>query len=229
MPRLAVLVGRYPPAERRRREAMLQRYAGAALEIVPVEVPADPYLRQITAEFPAAAAPIYLDVMRQVEADGFDAVMPLGSLDLGVEVGRSHLRIPVIGPLEACMAEAARIAPRFGLLTYTSSIIPYMLSLAERYGWAERVAGVRALEIDLPDMVERLDLLRERALTVGRELVADGAGAIVVIGTTTCPLWLSPDDLGAELGVPVLDGVSVPIRLFRSGGGTPATLAPPDD
>lgn len=215
MARLAVLVGQFPPRERAAREATLRRYSDEALRIEPVEIPANPNVRQVTADLPDSLAQLVLAVMRQVETAGYDAVMPLGGLDLGVELARDSLRIPLIVPVQTCIDEAARIAGRFGLLTYTSSVIPYVRELAARYGHTDTVAGIRAMEIELPDIIDQVGLLRERFISVGRQLVRDGAGAIVMIGVC-CPVWLDPDEMTNEVGVPVLDVVSVPIRRARA-------------
>ena len=50
-----------------------------------------------------AAAPIFHESFRQAEREGYDAVVPLGMLDIGVDGGRSAVDIPVIAPLQAML------------------------------------------------------------------------------------------------------------------------------
>ncbi len=45
-------------------------------------------------------------------------MVPLGTLDLGVDGGRSLVDIPVIGPCEAMFHIAAQLGDRFGIICY---------------------------------------------------------------------------------------------------------------
>jgi hypothetical protein len=104
MIKVAFAIGDYPPTERRRREDAARRYASADIEVGTVAVAARPFDGLTPAEI-QAAAPLYHEAFRQAEREGYDAVAPLGMLDLGVDGGRSAVDIPVGG---AAAGDAAR-------------------------------------------------------------------------------------------------------------------------
>src|SRR5690349_21713371 len=120
MVRVAFVIGDYPPEQRKLREDAAKRYASADVEVGILSVPARPFDGLGPAEI-QGAAPIFFEAFRQAEREGFDAVVPLGMLDLGVEGGRSIVDIPVIGPLHATLHVAAMVGERFGLITYHPS------------------------------------------------------------------------------------------------------------
>jgi hypothetical protein len=43
-------------------------------------------------------APAFIESFKRAEKEGYDAVVPLGTLELGVDGGKSAVDIPVIGP-----------------------------------------------------------------------------------------------------------------------------------
>jgi len=55
-----------------------------------------------------AAAPLIHDPFRRADREGYDAVVLLGMLHLGVDGGRSVVDIPVVAPLQAALHLAAQ-------------------------------------------------------------------------------------------------------------------------
>src|SRR5712692_8139506 len=115
MIRVAFVIGDYPPVERKLREDVARGYSSADVEVGILSVPARPFDGLTPAEI-QAAAPIFHDAFRQAEREGYDAVVPLGMLDLGVDGGRSAVDIPVVGPLESSLHIASLLGDRFGLI-----------------------------------------------------------------------------------------------------------------
>src|SRR5437016_14320931 len=54
-------------------------------------------------------APYFHAAYLQAEREGYDAAVPLGTLDLGVDGGRSLVDIPIVGPCEAMRSEERRV------------------------------------------------------------------------------------------------------------------------
>src|SRR5258708_35129996 len=100
MIRVAFVIGDYPPEQRRLREEAARSYSSAEVEVGILSVPARPFDGLTPAEI-QAAAPLFHDAFRQAEREGYDAVVPLGMLDLGVDGGRSAVDIPGGGPVQA--------------------------------------------------------------------------------------------------------------------------------
>ena len=93
MARVAFVIGDYPSEERSRREKVALSYATAEVEVGIVSAPVTPYFHGMTAAEITMVSPALIQAFREAEAQGYDAAVPLGFLDLGVggrSVGRGH-------------------------------------------------------------------------------------------------------------------------------------------
>src|SRR5216683_1362010 len=108
MIRVAFVIGNYPPQERRLREDAARSYSSADVEVGIVSVAARPFDGLGPAEI-QAAAPLFHEAFRRAGREGYDAIVPLGMLDLGVDGGRSVVDIPVVEPLQAALHVAALV------------------------------------------------------------------------------------------------------------------------
>ena len=213
MIRIGFAIGDYPEPERKLREDVALSYASPEIEIGIVPVRASPYGGLGPAEI-QLVAPYYHEAYLRAEADGYDAVVPLGMLDLGVDGGRSLVDIPVIGPCEAAFHVAAQLGERFGIMCYSSRTIPRQITQTRLYGMEASIAGRRAVELELKDMTANRDRLIESFLREARELIRDdGADLIIAHGISLCPVHIKPDFLTQELGVPIVEGIGAPIRM----------------
>jgi allantoin racemase len=213
MIRVAFAVGDYPEPERKLREAVALSYGSAEVEVGIVPVRASPYGGLGPAEI-QLVAPYYHEAFLRAEEAGYDAAVPLGMLDLGVDGGRSMVEIPVIGPCEAAFHVAAQLGERFGVVCYSSRTIPRQITQTRAYGMEAWIAGRRAVELELRDMTANKDRLVEAFLRESKSLIRDaGADLIIAHGISLCPVHIKPDFLTRELGVPVVEGIGAPIRM----------------
>src|SRR5215467_16367323 len=102
MVRVAFVIGDYPPEERRKREDVAKSYSTPEVEVGIISVKPSPFGGLTPAEI-QLVAPYFHAAYLQAEREGYDAAVPLGTLDLGVDGGRSLVDIPIIGPCEAAM------------------------------------------------------------------------------------------------------------------------------
>src|SRR5258708_40051534 len=98
MIRVAFVVGDYPPEQLRLREDAARGYSSAEVEGGIVRGAARPFDGLGPAEI-QAAAPLFHEAFRQAEREGYDAVVPLGILDLGVDGGRAAVDAPGVVPV----------------------------------------------------------------------------------------------------------------------------------
>jgi len=96
MIRVAFCIGGYPPEEYKRRADLALSYRNSEIEVGIIRVEASPYFYGITPTEIQLVAPAFIDAYRRAEKEGYDAVVPLGMLDLGVDGGRSAVDIPAI-------------------------------------------------------------------------------------------------------------------------------------
>jgi allantoin racemase len=213
MIRIAYAIGEYPEQEFKRRADVALSYASAEVEIGILRVPAAPFGGLGPAEI-EAVAPLFHQTFIQAEEQGYDAVVPLGMLDLGVQGGRSLVDIPVIGPLEASLHVAALLGDRFGLIAYHPTAIPRHRQHIRALGMDQWVVGHRAVNLHLRDITAHHHQMVEAFLSAARSLIEDdGAEVIIPHGITQCPVHIKPDWLTRELGVPVVEGIGAPIRM----------------
>jgi allantoin racemase len=213
MVRVAFVIGDYPPDERRRREDVAKSYSSADVEVGIVAVAARPFDGLGPAEI-QAAAPIFHEAFRQAEREGYDAIVPLGMLDLGVDGGRSVVDIPVVAPLQAVLHVAAQVGEHFGVVCYHASAIPRHRAQTRAYGMESFIAGRRASGFYVQHIAANKDKMVESFLAAARALIEeDGADVIIPQGITQCPVQMKPAWLSAELGVPVVEGIGAPIKV----------------
>lgn len=166
----------------------------------------------------ALAVPGVLELISEGELEGVDGYVVACFGDPGLDAARELARGPVIGIAEAAMHAATLVGRHFGVVTTLSRTIGRAQELAHRYGAADACIGIRGCEVSVLDLENPLSNARMLVLEQCRQLVDLGADSIVLgcAGMAEFFRWLA-----AELGVPVIDGVSVATgmveALVRSG------------
>lgn len=213
MIRVAFVVGDYPPEQRKLREEAAKAYSSKDVEVGIVPVNARPFDGLTPTEIQAASG-LFHDAFRQAEREGYDAVVPLGMLDIGVEGGRSAVDIPVVGPLHAALHVAAQVGEHFGVVCYHPSAMPRHRAQCVAYGMENFIAGRRSSGVYLQHIADNRSKMIESFLMAARALIdEDGADVIIPQGITQCPVQMKPDWLSKELGVPVVEGIGAPIKM----------------
>lgn len=212
--RVAFVIGDYPEEEFRKRERAALAYATPEMQIGIVRTPSSPFVKGLTPAEVQLTAPGFIAAFREAERQGYDAVVPLGTLDLGVDGGRSVVDIPIVAPTEAMLHVASLLGDRFGAVVYHDDLIPMLRAIVRRYGMEDKVAGWRATGFDLPDLSANAAAMGEAFVKVARKLVReDGCDVILAMGVTQCPVMLDPAWVEEQVGVPVVEGIGAPLRL----------------
>lgn len=222
--KIMVVMGEYPPAERERRRAAVLRCASPGTDISFGVIKATFFVRANAQINALSAGPLVAEIARQAETDGFDAVVPFGTLDAGVELARNLVRIPVIGAGQSVMHLGAQLSSRLGVVAYETTSIPFMRKNFHAWRVADSVVAIQAIEIPLLDSTQNRAAMRERFLQVSRDLVdKNGAEIIVPMGVTMVPVQYAPAEFSKELGVPVLDALATSIQTAEMMVRTGAT------
>lgn len=133
--------------------------------------------------------------------------------DTGVDAARCVSRAPVVGICQAAMQAASVLAGSFTVVTTLSRSVPALTALAERYGFARQCARVRASEVPVLALEDPTGDAGARIREcVARALEEDGAEAIVLGCAGMADLAQA---LSEEFGVPVIEGVTVAIKLVE--------------
>jgi allantoin racemase len=158
-------------------------------------------------------APAFIESFKRAEKEGYDAVVPLGTLDLGVDGGKSAVDIPVVGPTEACLHVASLIGDRFGVMVYHPSLVTFSRAIIRRYGMEQHIVGFGVSGFDLPDLAAHHDEVVANFVSEAKKLVDQGAEVIYPMGISQCPVHIKPQWLQEQVGVPVVEGIGTPIRM----------------
>src|SRR5438552_5143189 len=93
MIRVGFVIGGYPPEEHKRRADVALSYSTAEIQVGIVDVEASPYFYGMTPTEIQLVAPAFIESFKRAEKEGYDAVVPLGTLDLrseGTRLNSSH-------------------------------------------------------------------------------------------------------------------------------------------
>ena len=220
--KILVVMGEYPPEETERRRQSVRKCASPDAEIGFAVIKATFFRRSNSQVNSLSAGPLVAEVAIKAEADGYDAVVPFGTLDAGVELARNLVRIPVVGAGQSVLHLGSQLSNRLGVIAYEAKSVPFMRKQMHAWRVADSVVGIRSVEIPLPDSTKNRDVMRERFIKVGRELIDNHDAEIIVpMGVTMVPVQYAPQEFEKELGVPVMDALKTSIQtaemLVRMG------------
>lgn len=211
--KIMVVMGEYPPEEAERRKQATLRCASPGTEIQFSVIPGTFFARVNSQATALAAAPLVGEAARKAEAAGFQAVVPFGTLDVGVELARNLVRIPVVGAGRSVLHLGAQLSDRLGVIAYEEKSIPFMRRNMRSWGVDHFVVSVRPINIPLAESTKRREAIRQRFLEVARRSIEeDQAEIIIPMGVTMVPVHYPAAEFSAELGVPVLDALAASIQ-----------------
>ncbi len=155
-----------------------------------------------------------LEEVRKGEQDGVDAYVVACFGDPGLEAAREIARGPVLGVAEAAMRAASFVATGFSVVTTLARTVVIAEHLVDRYGVRGHCKAVRATELSVLSLEdpesEAYCKIRDECL---RALEEDGCGALVLGCAGMADLC---ERLTAELGVPVIDGVTAAVAMAEA-------------
>jgi allantoin racemase len=219
--KIMVLMNRYTPGQLDSRRSAVLAATSAGVEVNFAEVAESPGGGATTNYHRAAVATAFARAAAAAETAGYDAVLPWGTLDLGVEEARHLTRIPVVGPGRTAANVAASLVDRFGVMVYGGDQVVMFSKLLRSWGAEQRVAGIGHVDLRPMEMESRRDELRKRFIAESRRLVEDeGAELVLPLGFSMVPVTLSAAELTEEIGSPVLDPLAIVMRLAEALAAT---------
>lgn len=212
--RILGVLGQYPADELERRETAMRDAAPAGVEMGFSYMEGSVYRKGLTNLHRALVGPVVAREAREAQDAGYDAVVPYGTLDLGVQEARHAVDIPVIGPGQTAASVASTLADRFVVIVYDQPHVTMQVRLLRTWGVEHMVSSIRAVDIPITEMVAEVDRLRKRFVELARIAVEEeGAQLVVPMGMTMVPVLLSAKSLAEDIGVPVLDPLSLSLGL----------------
>jgi allantoin racemase len=195
-----------------RLQAFLDKAAGPGVrfEVHGLDPP-DRHFHSLT-EFRCAAQTIRSAL--EAERAGYDAFVIGHFQEPGLLQIRGALEIPVVGLGEASMLAAMSMGARLGLITIDPCFIDWHERQVIAHGFGQRVAGVRALHMNLPGFMRaftdeqsyakvRDDFIEQvrPLIDAGAEVIIPAGGLPMLLFARECPFVID--------GALVLNGIAV--------------------
>ena len=113
----------------------------------------------------------------------YDGIIVNCCLDVGVDILREIVNIPVVGPCEASLALATTMGKKIGIVTVSKTALDLFEELVIKYRMENRVVSIRGIDITVPQIDEdrkrTVELLKEEI----EEALKEGAD-VIVLGCT---------------------------------------------
>jgi allantoin racemase len=165
-------------------------------------------------EYHAYEALIIGDIVRITYAmsDKYDAIVIGCFYDVGLREAREVSgRAVVTAPCQSSLAIVGQLSNTFSILVGRRKWIPKMHENVRAYGYEQRMASMRSLDLGVHDFQADRERTCDRLLSEGRQAVEqDGAEALILGCTAEYGFHQIMQD---ELGVPVIDAVLAPFKL----------------
>jgi allantoin racemase len=161
----------------------------------------------------ALSVPGVLKAIQQGEREGVAGYVIACFGDPGLDAAREIASGPVIGIAEAAMHTASHLGSGFSVVTTLKRTIGRATELAEHYGMQRFCCGIHACEIPVLELDTDPDARKVITEACRDAVEADGSDS-VVLGCAGMADMCS--DISAELGVPVIDGVTAATLTVRS-------------
>lgn len=156
-----------------------------------------------------------LSMMRaeQAEREGYDAFIPFGMLDIGVELARHRVEMPVIGQAQSAYALASTMAGQCAAIWYRSHSFVHGRQQLKLYNAENLVRQFYAVEMPNDQMPAQREVLFDRFVDLGKTAVSQGAELIICHGMSMCPVEFRPEELAEAIGVPVMEGMGAAVAM----------------
>jgi allantoin racemase len=161
--------------------------------------------------YEAAVVPDVLSSVIQAEREGFDAAVIGCFYDTGLRAAREvATRIAVVAPCESALHIGATLGDSFSVVVGRRKWVPEMRDNVFRYGFRDRLASFKVVELGVHDFQVDPDLTRGRLAAVCEEALHEDGAEVVILGCTIEYGFFS--ELQETLGAPVVDATVAPLK-----------------
>lgn len=152
-----------------------------------------------------------MQLAREEEALGTDAYVIACFGDTGIDAVREIAGGPVVGMTEAALQAASTVAAFFSVVTLPPRTIVQAERVVRHLGLSHRCRKVRAIDVLVDDCVDLDETLLAAMIAESRAALAQDGAEAIVLGCAGLSALVGP--MTQALGVPVIDGVGVAIKI----------------
>lgn len=197
---------------------MVKSYAspGTELDVVYPDAPAHigPRVGHINEARIESSAQYVIREAIKAEKDGFDGIWLAGEYNVGAEVARHMVNIPIVDTGPAALHTAALIGDSICLITIEDSLRSYLRKLLKRWGMTDFVTSVKAWNIRVPEVWERRNEIKDLTIRLCKEAIEQNdAQVILPFCSVFVPLVVPAEEIEKAVGVPVINLYAVGLRM----------------
>lgn len=145
--------------------------------------------------------------------ESYDAIIVNCCADPGVDIIRSLLDKPVVGPCEASLALASVLGKKIGIVTVSKTGIPIFEELVKKLNFEEFVVSIRAIGISVPEIEKNLQKTVNLLLEECKKAEKDGAEVIVLGCTGFAGL---AERLQKHMAIPIIDPAGAAVKIAEN-------------
>lgn len=140
---------------------------------------------------------------------GMDAIVIGAYGDPGLVAARELFSLPITAMAESAMYTACMLGPRFSIITFSRSLVPWYEDAIALAGLASRCTSIRVPDASFRSVRDVQDELEEDLAELGRRAVReDGADVIIFAGA---PLTGLATRIAGRVPVPLVDPLDAAI------------------
>jgi allantoin racemase len=160
------------------------------------------------------AGPPTLELVRQANAEDYDAIVLACFSDPGLDAAKEISDIPVIGIEEASMHIAAMLGHKFSITTASRSRAPTRDLHARMRGVESSFGSALVMNMPVLEMDANPEKAKARILELSREAVREDRVEVIILGCAGLSGYAA--DVERELGVVVIDPTAVAFKVAEA-------------
>ena len=197
---------------------VLKSYAspGTELTVVFPDAPPNmgPWMGHTTEARIEAMAPYMAQEAVKAEEGGFDAVLFVGEWNVGAEIARHLVNIPLISTGPVALHAAALVGSRICILIMEDSCKPYARNLLKRWGMSHFVTSIKAWNIPVYQHRDSGAEIKERTIKLSKEAIEEeDAEVILPFGALYVPTMVPVEEIQKEVSVPIINQVAIGVKM----------------
>lgn len=162
----------------------------------------------------ALAGPPTLELVRQANEQGYDAVVLACFSDPALDAAKEISNIPVIGIEEATLHVAAMLGHKFSIMTSLSRRVPTRDLHVRLRGLESAFASAPAIDMPVLEMDANPEKAKARIMDLARSAVRHDGAEVIILGCAGLAGYAQ--DIERELGAVVLDPVAVAFKVAEA-------------
>lgn len=150
--------------------------------------------------------PQIIHKVKWAETNGFDGAIIGCFYDPGLYESREITdNIVVVAPGESSMSISLSLGYKFSIIAGSEKYIPIITENIKKYGYTDKLASVKVVDIKVEDYREDLSLTEKRVIGKSKEAVQVDRAEVLILGCTA--QYGIYKDIQGHVNVPVLDPI----------------------